>query len=440
MINAYDVLIIGAGIVGSATSFLLSEFTNVKNIAIIDKRNGIAQVASNRKVNSQTLHPFGGELNYDYKMMARLKKASDMILDYVNSAYGRDYDIIRHINGMVLAVGEEEIDYLHRKFENTVKPVFPNAKLLENKEDIGKLEPYVVKDRREKIASIKLQAYMIDFGELAKSFIENVKKHKDRKIEIKLNKKVERIEKISDGYKLYTQDDEILYARYLVISAGSYTLSLAKQIGLGEDYIAFPIEGKFFYSPSVVNGKVYTVQEEGIPFASVHADKEWDSNITRYGPTALLTTAFESGSFDIKEFLNNLDYALLDIIVHKKTIRNILFKNFLYNTPVLGKHLFWKNEARKIIPSLPYESLRPAHEFGGTRTIAVNKKTRELIMGELILRKDGENAIGNCTPSPGASGCLSIAYKNIMEIVKTLDLKFYADKFEEVFSDVNKDY
>src|SRR6266487_806303 len=303
MIDVYDVAIIGLGAVGTATGFLLAEFTNVQSLLFLEKENSVGRIASDRSTNSQTRHPFGGELNYTPEVMKAIKRYSDMIPSYANSEYGRGYDILRRTrSGMVLAVGKNEKDYLRKKFHDTVKPVFPDAELMENREGIAKLEPYIVRGRKkdEDIGIIKLQADMVDFGELAKSFQDNASKHQDKKINVKFNTKVEQIEDVPDGYDLRTKNGEGFSARYVVVSAGSHTLSLAKQLGLGGDYVAFPVAGKFFTSEPVINGKVYTFQEEGVPFAATHADREWDGAVTP-DPTSIWSGVVQTdGSYRIE--------------------------------------------------------------------------------------------------------------------------------------------
>src|SRR5438270_5268253 len=439
MRDVYDVAIIGMGAVGTATGFLLAEFTSVQSLLFLEKENSAGQIASDRRTNSQTRHPFGGELNYTPQVMKAIKRYSDMIPSYANSEYGRGYDILRRTkSGMVLAVGKNEKEYLGKKFHDTVKPVFPYAELMEDKEESAKLEPYLVRGRKkdEEIVIIKLQADMVDFGELARSFEDNARKHQDKKIHVKFNTKVERIEDVSDGYEIHISNGGSFSARYLVVSAGSYTLSFAKQLGLGGDFVAFPVAGKFYTSPSVINGKVYTFQEEGVPFAATHADREWDGAVTRYGPTATPTLMFEKNKPDIREFINNLNPVLLDTVISKRAIRNIMIKNIAYSLPGVGRRLFWKYEARKIVPSIPYSDLNPAPEFGGVRTVGINKRTRELKLGEFTLpeaHKDGVNVCANMAPSPGASGSLGIAYKNVAKITKALGLEFDDEKFTKVF-------
>src|SRR3989475_3188316 len=231
MRNFYDVAIIGMGAEGTATGFLLAEFTNVQSLLFLEKENSAGRIASDRRTNSQTRHPFGGELNYTPEVMKTIKRYSDMIPSYANSEYGRGYDILRRTkSGMVLAVGKNEKDYLRKKFHDTVKPVFSYAELMEDKEEIAKLEPYIVRGRRknEEIGIIKLQADMVDFGELSKSFEVNARKRQDKKINVKVNTKVKRIEDVSDGYDIHIPNGGSFSDRYLVVSARCYTLAIAK--------------------------------------------------------------------------------------------------------------------------------------------------------------------------------------------------------------------
>src|SRR2546427_11477385 len=240
MRDVYDVAIIGMGAVGTATGFLVTEFTNVQSVLFLEKESSAGQIASDRSTNSQTRHPFGGELNYTPEVLKAIKRYSDMIPSYANSEYGRGYDILRRTkSGMVLAVGKSEKDYLRKKFHDTVKPVFPYAELLEDKEEIAKLEPYIVRGRKkdEEIGIIKLQADMVDFGELARSFEDNARKHQDKKVHVKFNTRVERIEDVSDGYEIHTLNGGSFSARYLVVSAGSDTLSFPKKLCFGRGLI-----------------------------------------------------------------------------------------------------------------------------------------------------------------------------------------------------------
>ncbi|MBI2591076.1 MAG: malate:quinone oxidoreductase, partial [Candidatus Brennerbacteria bacterium] len=54
-IKKYDVLIIGGGVSGTALFYMLSKYTNISKIALVEKYNKVAQVNSRGRNNSQTL-------------------------------------------------------------------------------------------------------------------------------------------------------------------------------------------------------------------------------------------------------------------------------------------------------------------------------------------------------------------------------------------------
>ena len=60
----FDVLIIGAGISGTALFYELARYTDIKNIALIEKYNAPATLNSKGTSNSQTIHCGDIETNY----------------------------------------------------------------------------------------------------------------------------------------------------------------------------------------------------------------------------------------------------------------------------------------------------------------------------------------------------------------------------------------
>ena len=60
----YDVLIIGGGVSGTALLYELAQFTDLKNIALLEKYDSVAAVNSSARNNSQTLHCGDIETNY----------------------------------------------------------------------------------------------------------------------------------------------------------------------------------------------------------------------------------------------------------------------------------------------------------------------------------------------------------------------------------------
>ena len=53
--DSYEVVIIGAGVCGTALLYNLSKYTNIQKIALIEKESGVALINSYKNSNSQTL-------------------------------------------------------------------------------------------------------------------------------------------------------------------------------------------------------------------------------------------------------------------------------------------------------------------------------------------------------------------------------------------------
>ena len=62
--NQYDLLIIGCGVSGSALLYLASKYSDIQQIAVIEKYAAPSRVNSLSSNNSQTLHCGDIETNY----------------------------------------------------------------------------------------------------------------------------------------------------------------------------------------------------------------------------------------------------------------------------------------------------------------------------------------------------------------------------------------
>ncbi|MFQ5781426.1 MAG: FAD-dependent oxidoreductase [Nitrosopumilus sp.] len=211
--DKYDVIIVGGGISGTSLLYVLSRFTDVQSILLLEKYDDFATLNSNSRNNAQTLHFGDIETNYTLEKATKTKKAAEMVLHYTN-ALSEDIrnHIITKIPKMVLGVGNEEISILDHLFSSRVRELFPTLRKI-NADKIGKVEPNVVKGRNpnEKISALLSQnGYMVDFGALTKSFLENsIDKSKEKKIDVLLNAEVERIKESDGEYTLVTKKRNI---------------------------------------------------------------------------------------------------------------------------------------------------------------------------------------------------------------------------------------
>ena len=438
--TTYDVLIVGGGVSGTALLYELARYTDLKSVGLVEKYDHVAIVNSHGRNNSQTIHCGDIETNYTVEKARVTKRTAGMVVNFATklSESERDHIVYKYPK-MVLAVGAKECQFLRKRFD-TFKQLFPNLKLLE-RDDIAELEPKVVEGRRpdeEIVALGSTDEYTaVNYTTLSEAFVSEGEKaaaEKGMNFDVRLSTAVEDIRKEGDVYKVKTDKGE-LSARYVVVSAGGHSLLFAHKMGYGLDKSCLPMAGSFYFTPKVLNGKVYTIQNETLPFAAVHGDPDvLVEGKTRFGPTALMLPLLERyNGKTFWEFLKvlrmdrNVVKALWDLM-KVRDIRNYIFKNFMFEVPVLRERLF-HGDIKKIVPSLDVKDVSFAKGFGGVRPQLIDKSKQKLVMGEAKINP-GTGIVFNMTPSPGGTSCLGNAEKDMYLAQEFLGFNIDKETFE----------
>ncbi|NJO39405.1 MAG: FAD-dependent oxidoreductase [Cyanobacteria bacterium CRU_2_1] len=440
MINqTYDVVVIGGGVAGAASLYALASFTDLKRVALVEKYPRVASVNSKATNNSQTIHCGDIETNYTLEKALKVRRSAQMLVRYAEQLPPRLRDqIIHRFPKMVLGVGVQECEFLQQRYE-TFKPHFTGMHLLD-KTQIADIEPSVVNvnghDRPEELVAIAVpdEYTAINYGTLAQSFVEQAQSVAGKTVDLKLGHAVQIIEPVGSNYRITTSAGSMM-ARFVVVSAGGHSLLFAHRMGIGLNYSCLPIAGNFYFTPQVLNGKVYTVQNDKLPFAAIHGDPDITlPGRTRFGPTALPLPLLERNNLqtlvDYLEVLK-LDRTVIGVLwdlFKVRDIRNYIFKNMAFEVPLLDRHLFLK-DARKIVPSLQLEDLEFAEGVGGVRPQLIDRTQCKLILGQAEI--DPGNGIRfNITPSPGATTCLGNAEQDLLRIQQHLGCNFDRTWFE----------
>lgn len=431
--QVYDVVIIGGGVAGTALLYALAKFTDLKQVALLEKYGGVATVNSKATNNSQTIHCGDIETNYSLEKALKVRRAADMVVRY-GSQLPRAVreQVIYRFPKMVLGVGAQECELLRQRYLQ-FKPHFPGMQLLD-KAQIAELEPNVIRvnghDRPEEMVAIAvLDEYTaVNYGLLAQSFVEQAQSVSDKTVDLRLGSAVQAIEPVGSNYRVVLADGA-LTARFVVVSAGGHSLLFAHRLGIGLEYSCLPVAGNFYFTPQVLNGKVYTVQNDKLPFAAIHGDPDvLAPGKTRFGPTALPLPLLERGNW--QTLIDYLQVLRLDGAVTKvlwdlfkvRDIREYIFKNMAFELPGLNRRLFLQ-DARKIVPSLQLEDLEFAQGVGGIRPQLIDKTQGKLILGQAEIDLGGSIRF-NITPSPGATTCLSNAEQDLLRIQEQLGCRF----------------
>ncbi|MBR3928914.1 MAG: NAD(P)/FAD-dependent oxidoreductase [Clostridia bacterium] len=200
----FDVAIIGCGITGAATAFMLSKYK--LNLVVLEKENDIALGAT--RANSAIIHA-----GYDPKpgtMMARLNVRGCELAETLS----KDLDVSYIKNGsLVLAFSEKEMETVKELYDRGVKNGVPGQKIL-SKEEVLEMEPHV---SSAVIGALYApSAGIINPWEYALAFAETAVLNG---CEIRLNSGVTGIEKADFGYRLHTEEGYV-DAKFVVNSAG----------------------------------------------------------------------------------------------------------------------------------------------------------------------------------------------------------------------------
>ena len=439
----YEVVIVGGGISGAALFYELAKYSTAKNICLLEKYEDLATLNSKGTSNSQTIHVGDIETNYTLSKAKITKRTAKMIEKFCLQYDLQDKIMFKH-QKMALGVGEKEVEFITKRY-NEFKEVFPYLELWD-KETLRELEPKLVyadkeqtKDRPEPIVAMgaKDQYTTVDFGAMTKELAKaGQNADKTKTTDIFFNSEVEDIEKVGDKYKLTTVNGTVYTADFVVVNAGAHSLFLAHKMGYGKHMGSLSMAGSFYITNGeFLNGKVYMVQNDKLPFAALHGDPDiLENGKTRFGPTALALLVLEryKGGKSIFQCLKtmNIDGSIIKIfwdLLKDSEIRNYVFKNFLFEVPGINKGLFVK-DARKIVPSLSVDDLEYAKGFGGVRPQVLNKTEKKLMLGEASL-SEGKGIIFNMTPSPGATSCLGNAERDIKVVCEYLNLQFDEAQF-----------
>ncbi len=435
----FEVAIIGGGISGCAAFYVLSEYSDVKNIALIDKCDGLAKVSSNAKANSQTIHDGSIETNYTAQKAAKVKFSAQKVRNYALNKKLQNKAIFEY-QKMAIGVGDLECEYIQKRFKE-FGDIFPGIQFFD-KAKLKQIEPKIIEgsdgaDRYENVVGMGYEKDWcgLDYGYLSEHFVKEAMEKNPNNATF-LNYWVNKIEPRGDGYALVSKQGDEIYAKFVLVDAGSYSLPLAQGMGYGLDLGCLPVAGSFYFVPDLLRGKVYTVQNPKLPFAAIHGDPDVAiKGKTRMGPTALSMPKLERG----KHWLDKIGWELIKLdanmdvlkivldLMKDSEIRNYVFKNMSFELPYFGKRGFLK-DAQKIIPSLRLEDLQYAKGYGEVRPQVLDRTEKKLVLGEKkIITNKGITF--NMTPSPGATSCLENAMIDSKEIVAYLGCKLDLERF-----------
>ncbi len=387
----YDIIIVGAGIVGLSTCYtLLKKYKGLK-IAVIEKEKDVSlhQTGNNSGVIHSGIYYKPGSLK-----AKNCRRGYEMLLNFCN-----EFEINYEICGKVIVATEEnEINSLNNIYERGVQNGLENLRIL-NPEEIKSIEPYATGLRGIFVP----QTGIIDFKEVSNKIRELIL---DFGGEIILTEEVCDIKKLNSGKEVSIFTNKNSYkAKYLITCAGLFSDKLAKITNPDLKIKIIPFRGEYYLLKNeakyLVRNLIYPVPDPRFPFLGVHFTRTLKGD-REAGPNAVFSfkkEGYNKFDFDIKDIWDSIFWK--GFYNMSKKYWKIGFMEFYRS---YSKSAFVKS-LQRLIPKIEGNNLIPGPT--GVRAQAVD------INGNLIddfLFVENENILHVCNaPSPAATSCFSIA-------------------------------
>ena len=298
MADAYDVAIIGGGIVSLATARALGERAPRARLAIVEKEAKLAQHQTGH--NSGVIHSGIYYKPGSYK--ARLCVEGARLV----SEYCAEHGIrVERCGKVIVATRDDEVPRLQTLYERGTANGVPGLAWVDQAR-LRELEPHA--------AAIKgihsPNTAIVDFGEVAAAFARELS---GRGVTIETNAEVTAIRRAGDEFELTTPRLTVR-ARRIVNCAGLYSDVVAQMAGATPDVRIIPFRGEYYFIKperrSLVRGLIYPVPDPEFPFLGVHFTRTVHGDVEA-GPNAVLAFAREGyrfGRFNPAEFWGTLSY------------------------------------------------------------------------------------------------------------------------------------
>ena len=266
----YDVIIIGAGVVGSVIALELSRYDI--SAAVLEKHLDVGQETSSR--NSGVVH---AGFNYTPdELRGKLCVKGNEMLHSLAESLGVEFDAI---GKLTIAKDEEDIKTLHRLKEQGEANGVPGLEIVSS-ETINKIEPAASGlAALYSPASSIINPYQLTINAAETALFNG--------IDFFLNTEVTKIEKAEDNFIIKTSSGEFS-SSVLINCAGLYSDKVCRMLDIN-DYKIYPCKGEYYILDRQKSGFIktllYPTPRKNEPGLGIHLTPTTRGNIM-VGPSA----------------------------------------------------------------------------------------------------------------------------------------------------------
>lgn len=238
----YDVAVIGAGIIGCSIARVLSRYR--LDTVLVEKEPDVADCTT--KANSAIVHA-----GYDAKpgtLKARFNALGNPMYDRLCE----ELDVpFKRIGSLVLAFSEDDMQTIRKLYEQGIANGISGMEIWDGNK-VLEAEPRINKDVMG--ALYAATCGVVGPWELAIAQAENAA---ENGVEVLLDNEVRNIEKLAEGYRLYT-DQRVIDARYVINCAGLHADRINDMVS-DESFSISPRRGEYNIFDKSVGDIVKTV-------------------------------------------------------------------------------------------------------------------------------------------------------------------------------------
>lgn len=390
MSNRYDVIIVGAGIVGLASAMRLLERHPALRVAVVDKEPEVGQHQTGH--NSGVVHT--GVYYTPGSLKAKLCVAGADELVVFCERHGI---VVSPVGKVIVALDDPELPALHelhrRGTENGVRDL-----ALIGPERLRELEPNAAG-----IAALHSpHTAVVDFSAVARAYADEVV---ERGGEIRLGHELRALHERPDGATLETPYGE-LSAAHVVVCGGLQSDRLA---GMSDPQAAkelkiVPFRGDYYVlrpeRRGLVRGLIYPVPDPRFPFLGVHFTVRHDGAVWA-GPNAVLAFAREGyGRFDIspRELAETLTYRGFWRVAarHWRVGAAEMWRDYVRPAFVAA--------LRRYVPAVRNDDLLPGPSGVRAQAVAIDGS----LVDDFLVTRSARTLHVRNAPSPAATSSLAI--------------------------------
>jgi L-2-hydroxyglutarate oxidase len=295
---AWDVVVVGAGILGLATAREVLTRRPDTRVLVLEREPDIAahQTSHNSGVVHAGIYYAPGSLKAQLCTEGRSKLY----------AYCDEHGIAYEKCGkLIVALDESEVPALNELERRGIENGVPGLRRLSGAE-IAEIEPNAVG-----VAALwSPETGIVDFAAVARSYAESIRA---MGATVQTGVSVSKFERHSDLTVVHTSQGTIPCGR-AVACAGLWSDRLATASGEPDDLRIVPFRGGYMklrpHARSLVKGLIYPVPDPSLPFLGVHLTKTIQGDIW-LGPTALLAPsrrAYNLTTLDLEDAKSTLTW------------------------------------------------------------------------------------------------------------------------------------